>query len=580
MMRQAWRHPAWPGALLMLALALLSLANLAWLEFGRWRGQAIQVDELYFAACAARGLAEGQFPVAGCNDNKGPVIFLVHQLAQWGGAPYDLAAIKVAAYATVVLLTAAVGWLAGLLGGALAAVAASALLLSALAASGSDLALKTETFGGLLLVLSLISLHARPGRRPRWALLLAGVLLGLAALTRQTYAFAWPALLLCLFLKVRAEAPPRPGRAFLGDAAWLSTGSAAPVALFALLFAARGQLVEFVATTFIYPSVRGVPDATPALQALRWLVGDMMSSLGAKPVLCTAFVLQAMTILRGAGIAGRAGAVGSGTTNGATNGIGRPPRDSQLPVLLAAATMLAVVLVSPSAYRYHLIPGVILMAVLAGIAVARLGESLPSGSEAAAGSGGAAPMSGSGASLRTQTVTVILVVPAALMAVTSWFGHGGIDDTNRRAASRAADAVLSAQDREPSAGGRQHAYVLGMWPGFYVHNGLTPATNVMFPWALPGAPPNGMYGPPAAGTTRAAILAWAHRHMEAAIEDDFRRTPPRFIVLVHEMSRSPDSDRTTDVVVISRYLAQHCRFDRPLTAPNELNGSLFRCSQP
>ena len=106
------RNPAWRSVGVMLALAVVSLAYVALLEFGRWRDHAIQVDELYFSACAARGLTVGQFPIAGCHDNKGPMILLIHQLVQMASSTYDLVAIKVAAYAVVLLVAGAAAMLA------------------------------------------------------------------------------------------------------------------------------------------------------------------------------------------------------------------------------------------------------------------------------------------------------------------------------------------------------------------------------------------------------------------------------------------------------------------------------------
>ena len=138
----------WPRV--ALALAVAALSGLLVLEFGAWRGEAIAVDELHFAACAARGNAAGQLPVAGCHDNKTPLIYALHQLVQQLHGLYPLSAIKAWAVALVLLNLGALAWLvsrhtqrpgAGPAAGAVAA----ALALQPLTADAPLLGLKTET---------------------------------------------------------------------------------------------------------------------------------------------------------------------------------------------------------------------------------------------------------------------------------------------------------------------------------------------------------------------------------------------------------------------------------------------------
>ncbi|MCV2371344.1 hypothetical protein [Roseateles oligotrophus] len=534
-------NPAWPGVIAMLCLALLSVAMLARLEFGRWSQDAIQVDELFFASCAARGLAEHQLPVAGCHDNKGPMIYLVHQLVQLASSTYDLSAIKLAAYLNVALLAAAVAWLAYLLSGALAATAAAALLLSALASDASHLALKTELLGGLFLLLALITLLARPGRRPSWTLLTAGALLGLATLTRQTYGFSLPALLLGIYLPLRSVKPAGFNRLFVLDSLMLIAGLLTPFCLFLLLFYLRGQELEFLANLFIYPAVRGVPDATPFAKTLQWQLGGVLSVLAGKPGLCTLFAIQSASVL-GANYKTHAAALRQSQSH----------VQRQLALFFCTLSMLLVIFISPVFYGYHILPVELLMAVLAGIGLAELSTALLN----------AGPRNGK------ALLSIALITPSLLMAVSTWMNHGGT--RNKREAS-AVNAILKGESRG------EHAYVVGMWPSFYVKNGLIPASNLMFPWALAGAPPSGMYGPPPPGTRRAAMLNWAHGKMEAALLEDFRRSPPRFIAVINSMARSAGSKRITDVIIINDYLLEHCTFRQEIIGDHEFTGELYRC---
>ena len=536
------RNPAWLGAVVMVCLALLSLAGLAKLEFGVRSHEPIQVDELYFATCAARGLSENQFPVAGCHDNKGPMIYWVHQLVQLASSTYNLVAIKLAAYLNVALLTVAAAWLAYRLSGALAATAASAFLLSALAVSSGNLALKTELLGGLFLLLALVALLARKGRRPTWALISAGSLLGLAVLSRQTYAVALPALLLGIYLSVSDTGEKHWVRPFMRDSLKLMAGLLAPFGLFLLWFYLRGQEREFLANLFVYPAVRNVPSNVPLAKVLQWELGSVLSELSSRPALCTLFALQAGAVVRALRL-----------RRDKTPSTPQSQADArQLPLIISAGLMFLVILVSPVFYPYHALPVLLLMAPLAGIGVAELSAALFT----------------SGLRNAKALITISLCTPALLMAANSWSRNGSANDKRRPSAEH---AVLQGEGRG------EHAFVLGIWPSFFVYNDLIPASNLMFPWALVGAPPSSMYGPPPAGSLRASMLHWAQESMEASLIQDFRRTPPRFIAVVSSMARSTTSKQITDVKVINDYLLRHCSFQQHFIGDHDFEGELYRC---
>src|SRR5438105_13458289 len=97
------RRLAVGGLAASLLLTGVLLYQLAAIEFGERRGLAIQVDELYFASCAARATATG-LTMAGCHDSKAPLIHLLYQAVQAGHRPYDIVAVKIAAFATVALI--------------------------------------------------------------------------------------------------------------------------------------------------------------------------------------------------------------------------------------------------------------------------------------------------------------------------------------------------------------------------------------------------------------------------------------------------------------------------------------------
>jgi hypothetical protein len=515
----------WVCVACMLGLAMLSLANLALLEFGPWRHQAIAIDELYFSACAARGLAMGQIPVAGCHDNKGPVIFFVHQLVQLASTRYDLLAIKGAAFSVVALVAGLAAWLAHRLGGRLQSFAADA----------AHLALKTETVGVAFVLIGMILLVPRGQRPTSWARLLSGVSLGMAVLTKQTNVLPVLAIFSWFALSLRG-ASGQGFRTFLSDAVLFGLGVLAPFLVLLALFWGTGREAEFLGNMFIYPSVYGGASGdASALKTLLWTFGDVVSTLAKTPLPVVLFVVSAVVCCPGTvGASDRSGGLG----------------ESRLLVLLIALALLSVTMLSPSFYSYHVIPVRTLMFVLGGVLIADVASQLPAWPARA-----------------TVGVCSGFLAASTLVAVASWNGNGG-----KGKEPHAIDPGVRVDDGQGSYG-----YVLGMWPDFYVHNGLIPASNVMFPWALAGAPGNFFYTLPSPSSLRGSLLDWARGRGVQGLMADFHKTPPRYIVVIDKMARSAGSSMIADVPGFDDYLKDHCQHLRHVQAGNQGNASLFGC---
>lgn len=531
----ARQNPAWHGVLAMLALALSVIAYLAVQEFGPRSGQAIQVDELYFASCAARGLATDQVPVAGCHDNKGPVIFLVHQLVQLASAPYDLRAIKIAAFAVVLMVAAGAGLVAHGLAGWVGALAAAALVLQALATSTPHLALKTETVGAVFVLTSLAVLIGNAEHRTPSRLVVGGFLMGLAVMTKQTNAVAGLAVILW-FATLARGGLKRPAGSWIADTLAFCAGLVTPFLLFFLVFLADGRHLEFLSAYFIYPSVYGASGTDPVYKRLVWKSAAILSNLAAKPLLSTLFVLASIGVV-------------AGSLRGPADSRSRvAPR---LLILLITLAMMLAVMISPNFYSYHIIPVEVPMAVLGGLLVADLGLA----------SRALLPEAG-------RWFSVGLMVPSVLVAASSWHGAGANNPGQ-------APTIMQSSIKESRG---DYAYVLGMWPGFYAHNGLVPASNVMFPWALPEMPRTALYEPPPTASVRGHLLAWAHRHNQARLWSDFRRTPPKFIVVIHHMAAGVGSRQISDMPGFDEYLHRSCSYMGPAQPQPGRDASLYRCN--
>ena len=494
------------------------------------------MDERYFASCAARGLAVGHVPVAGCHDNKGPVIFLVHQIVQMASARYNLLAIKLAAYGVAMLVIALTARLAYWLGGRLAAVIAAALALQSLATDATHLALKTETIGiAFVLVGLIVIVPGSPGGRYA-RLLIGGCFVGLALVTKQTNLLVGLTVLIWLGLSLRG----RTGgwlRVFLKEAACFSTGLLTPFFAFTAVFLGSGQGVEFLSSFFVYPAVYGSSNGAlfSPFKVFAWKVGEVLKTFANTPLLVTLFVASAVA------------PVDLVSGNDARScGV----RLSRLLVYLVALSLAAAILVSPIFYPNHVVPVMVVMAVTSGVLFA----------DAASGWMASNPRA-------IATFGAVVLVSSILTTASSWRGNGG------------KQSALLAIDPRPliERDEGQYAYVVGMWPNFYIEHGLIPASNVMFPWALLGAPPNHLYTLSPPKSLRGRLLSWARARATSELISDFSRTPPRYIVVVDRLARSPNSLRIVDVPEIDAYLQGRCHRLSDVQTGNHGKGSIFRC---
>ncbi len=156
---------------------------------------------------------------------------------------------------------------------------------------------------------------------------------------------------------------------------------------------------------------------------------------------------------------------------------------------------------------------------------------------------------------------------ATLAAANSWNTNGGRRDLaepeNTPMVERAEGAF---------------AYVLGVWPAFYVYNGLVPASDVISPWALPGAPGNWFFTPPAPDSFRGRMLSYVQNRSLPRLFDDFARTPPSYILVLDVMARHGTSGRVTDVPGFDAYLSTHCAYARSITDDKRGLARLYRCN--
>jgi hypothetical protein len=221
-----------------------------------------------------------------------------------------------------------------------------------------------------------------------------------------------------------------------------------------------------------------------------------------------------------------------------------------LPMALVALGLMLVAFVSPVYSRYHLIPAWVVMAAVGGVVISELGA-------AAARAG----------MVRAVQASSALVVFALVVAASSWFSNG-------RMRSEQKPSV----DYAIHEGRGEYGYVLGMRPEFYVWNGLIPASDVQFPWALSGMPPNWFYTLPAVGSTKGKLLEATRSRNTVRLMNDFIRTPPSYIFVSEAMSRAKDSSRIADVPGFDEYLVEHCSSFGRLPENQESYYLIYRCN--
>ena len=468
------------------ALSVLALALLAQLEAGRYTGLALQVDERYFSVCAVRGNVLGEFPLAGCHDNKAPLIFLVHQIANLGGDPYAPDRVKFIGFATAILALGLAARLAWRHGGPAGALIAATLGLAIFTRDSSLLALKTETLGMVFVLGGLLALMPAGAARQRWLLpcLFSGLLLGLAFVTKQTYALVALGLAAWLAFGGRADG------ARFGRVAVFLAGCALPFLAFLAVFLARGQAGDFLASFFLYPSIYGNPGEAGWASLIAWRLGAIAQAFS-RVELLSLFTLVSLAML-----------------------LGVPRRPVRMampaqaalfaPLLIVAATLLAPLLLSPVFFVYHGVPPWLAMATLSGAVMGGLWDRAL----------GPNPS-------KQWIVALALVGSATLQLGTSWHSNGGRGRGESSAVGeRVADRAV------------HYAHVLGDWPDFYIEGRRVAASFVQFPWAFSGIAGAWHFRRPPPGSWKGQLLATAQARAEQQLLADFRLTPPREILVM------------------------------------------------
>lgn len=501
--------------------ALLTIACLLYVmqqQLGPLRHQVLQDDELFFGACASRAQVDGWASVAGCHDNKAPLIYLLHAALQGVSHPFDAPVLKATSIAMLALLAALVGCVAARLAPRqprMAAIAAVAMLLCALAPSPSLLAVKTEFLGMLFVMLSLVVLSggarpASPGRA-----LAAGVAMGLALMSKQSFALLLPALAWGLW---RGSAPLPPAARGL-RLLMAACGVVLPALALGLMFAAQGRLDEFLSTTFLYPAIYGNPEPASLGKRLFWktvTAGEFLMLTPIHVLLVTAALLA----------------------------VRAQPRPAVLQTVLLQLCLLAlgILLASPALFKYHAIPFWVLSAPLAG------------GLLATAASASA-----------TRQLACATLLAATLLA----FAQTTVHNNGKQRTGVAVESLDPARGR--------FLYVLGMEPGYYAR-GFIPASSVQFPWALAGTPETWAYRHPRPESSVQRWLAAQQQRNLQQLYADFARTPPAYIVVIDLYARSAASKRTTDVPGFDDYLARHCERIGPAADTRGNPGHLFACA--
>ncbi len=526
------------GVLLALLLASVSLVRLGMVEFGARAERPLAQDELYFMVCAARGLAIGEIPVSGCHDNKAPLIFLAQQFVQLVQPGYNYSAVKTLAYGMVVVLMLMAAGLSRRLGGGWAAAAAAAFVLQIFGFDSRLAGLKTELLGSVFMLAGTWCVL-------RWLQLptlarasAAGLMYGLAIVSKQTFVFALlgPLVVLLWLMLTRQLAVRQTTAHVLGFIA----AALVPTTAFILIFDHQGRLPDFLGAMFLYSSAYAPAEAKPVIAALMDKGRHLLSFLVEAPW---------VVLLSGLGVWKVFWPTPEVTTPPAhvAKAASRVRLQAAL-VTFSALGMLLLLLVAPVQFYYHLLPAWMLMAVLAAWGVADV-------------------FSRSGVAVRF-VVLVMLILGSAQQTWQTWAVE--VPRPPR-------DWNLPLVPKLANAKG-QFAYVVGVWPAFYVVNGLIPASNVLYPNALPGAPASWNYTPPGPDTWYGARLLALQSDNARQLIEDFKRTPPRFILVIEADARAKTSIRSTDIEVLAAYLSARCHPQTQVSGTGREAGMLHVCN--
>lgn len=508
----------WIGAAVV-ALAILALTLMLRNELGPRRDLPLQWDEFFFLICAARDNVPGGMPWAGCHDNKGPLIYVLYVWLLDTANLYDIVRLKLAAFGFGAAVLGVGSWLAGRAGGRWAALVCFTLLALHWASGPVLLALKTEQLGVLLMLLGFAALPTQSGAAGRDHPLLAGVMFGLALLAKQ--AFVIPLVAVILGITVTAASRR------LGMIVALLVGVSLPFAASLLYFWQAGRLEDHLASLVLHVTMYSSPEPSSVLQRWSWRFGGLAVVLTSY----LAFTLP-LALLAAAG-AVRARAVKPLVAPG---------------LLFLLLGMLLIGVMTPMLLAQHLAPFFVVAAVVLGSAAGRWVQTAPQ----------SPAIDMAGLALALYSLAVALAV---------WFGPAGRADTGR---------AFYRFEKLPAAE-TKYAYVAGIWPELFIANGLLPASDVMYPTALPGAPASWFFTPPISTTVKGRIAIENFERNARALSSDFKRNPPSYIHVSNEMARSPGQARPSDIPVLADYIEKHCSQFREIVGNKQHAGVIYRC---
>jgi 4-amino-4-deoxy-L-arabinose transferase-like glycosyltransferase len=505
------------GGIALAALLAISIASFLFVifldvsQFGKW---ASQIDEYYFSACAVHGLHAGSIPIAGCHDNKAPLIFLIYELVFKAAGDFNAPALRTVAISVAFANACILASIAYRVCGAVAAALTVSLLLSSMALDIQLMALKTELVGGLFVSCAILVLSTPAGLKSLH-LALAGLFIGAAVVTKQTYAFAGFAIIAWLLLNARFASLSQTV-AGLARCAIFALCVLAPFLLFWLSFNRQQAGPDFLASFFLYPLVYG-PSCVSGLGVFLRCAGGVLSGLS------DYFVLVTMT-------------VGAATALVISGPAALPRRypDPRWLILLVVLFLLMQLALTPWWFPAYVMMVAGPMALLSGIVA---GDYWRKGWR--------------GGAKLTFTAVVILFAGVTLGAAKSWHGNARIEKAFTPARPGAATV--------PAAASPRYAYQLGEHPDFYARNGLVPASSIQFSWALPGTPETWSYRIPEANSAKRRWLDAEQSRNLSRLYADFSRTPPRYILLSDNIIRVRDASGPIGIPGFQAYLDRNCR---------------------
>ncbi|WP_422013830.1 hypothetical protein [Roseateles sp.] len=512
-----WRRLGICAAIALMTLLALALAVRN--ELGDRLDLPLQWDELFFLTCTAREQVEGGMPWAGCHDNKGPLIYVLYALLLNPEQLYDMARLKYAAFGFSAAILAAGSALAWRAGGRWAAFIFLSLLGLHWASSPVLMALKTEQLGMLLMLLGLVVLPTLIGASGRDRPLLAGVLFGLSLLAKQVFVIPLVVLVIGLWATAAAQ------RVKLS--VWMLAGVCLPFVFSLAYFWQAGRLEDHLASLVLHVTMYASPDPATFIQRWSWRFGGLAVALTSYPVFGSLLALLA------AGLALRWRWMCSLAPAG---------------LLFLVLGLLLIGLLTPMLMAQHLAPFFVESAVLAGVVAGRY-------------------LTEHGTTPAADALGMGWAICGLAVVLTVWFGPAGRAETGR--AFYRFEKLPAAQTR--------YAYVAGIWPELFVTNGLLPASDVMYPTALPGAPNSWFFTRPDPATLKGRIAIKNFERNAISLMADFKRTPPSYIYVSNDMARSPGQARPTDIPVLADYIDSHCSYLREIVGVKQHAGVIYRC---